>query len=256
MGGQLTFKVWVRVLSGLFVGAFVGSGVYWADRLKEPGLLILVGAVGGGLVAVVTQFYSNTVRLTDIKVTVPQFSEMHFAVTKDSQQVAWKLFVESVTRISTQPLSADEGLLREALTSLYGLFGITREVLKLSQPSTKTGRDPTVEHLAIAMLNNELRPFLSRWHPALLEWERRHVGQEESAWLQGGECRAELIALQRRLEPYVLGFGRLARLPNAKEILEGTLGFSTIEQSSPEAVPEPQSPPTFPSSSATGAYDV
>jgi hypothetical protein len=256
MGGQLTFKAWIRMLSGLLVGAFIGSTVYWADRLKEPGLIILVGAVGGGLVAGVSQFYSNTVRLTDIKVTVPQFSEMHFAVTKDSQQVAWKLFVESVTRISTQPLSTDYGLLREALTSLYGLFSITRETLKIAQPSTRTGRDPTVEHLAIAMLNNELRPFLSRWHPALLEWERAHTDQPESAWPQGAECRTELISLQRRLEPYVLGFGRLARLPNAKEILEGTLGFSATEQSSPKTTPEPQPPPTLPSSSTTGAYDA
>lgn len=231
----MPFNRWARIGFGLLVGALVGIVVYWAERLKEPGLLILVGAVAGGAAAAIIQLYGNAVRLTDIKVTIPQFSEMHFAVTKDSQQVAWKLFIESVTRISTQPLTTDHGLLREALTSLHSLFATTREILKLTQPSTKTGHDPTVEHLAIAMLNNELRPFLSRWHPTLLSWETQHPGRPEIEWPQGRECRAELITLQRHLEDYVLGFGRLARMPNAKEVLEGTLSYHFSEPMPPEA---------------------
>jgi hypothetical protein len=215
---------WTRVALGLFVGAVVGFAVYGAGRLTGPGLFILAGAAGGGSAAVVMQFYGRSVRLTDISITVPQFSELHFAVTRDSQQVAWKLFVESVTRISTQPLNENIGLLREALTSLYGLFGITRDVLKQAQPSTRAGRDPTVEHLAIAMLNNELRPFLSRWHPALREWETAHPDQPEAMWPHAAECRAELASMQRHLEEYVLGFGRLAGVPNSQEILQGVLG--------------------------------
>jgi hypothetical protein len=142
------------VLSGLGIGAIAGLAVYAAGRLSGPGLFVLAGAVGGLAAAAVIQLYGRTVRLTDITITVPQFSELHFAVTRDSQQVAWKLFVESVTRISTQPLDPVGGLIREALTSLYSLFSTTRELLKQAQPATKIGRDPSVEHLAIAMLNS------------------------------------------------------------------------------------------------------
>jgi hypothetical protein len=39
------------------------------------------------------------------------------------RRAAWSLYVELVTRIAVQPLEIDEGLLREALTSLYSLFG-------------------------------------------------------------------------------------------------------------------------------------
>ena len=214
---------WIRLCSGVVVGAIVGLAVYAAGRLTGAVLFVVGGAVGGIVAAIILQFYGRAVRLTDITVTVPQFSELHFAVTRDSQQVAWKLFVESVTRISTQSLSANEGLLREALTSLYGLFAITREALKEAHPSTKTGKDPTVEHLAIAMLNNELRPFLSHWHPVLGQWEKEHP-HAESEWPQSAECRAQLIVVQQRLQAYVLGFGRLAGLPNASEVLRGILG--------------------------------
>ena len=217
---------WNRLVLGILVGAIVGLAVYGGSQLTGPALFITAGAVGGIVAAIIIQFYSPAVRLTDIKVTVPQFSELHFAVTRESQQVAWKLFVESVTRISTQALSSDEGLIREALTSLYGLFAITRSALKEAQPSTRTGRDPTVEHLAIAMLNNELRPFLSRWHPMLQQWEKGNPTAPESEWPRASDCRSELTLMQGRLQEYVLGFGRLAGLPNAQEILEGVLGGS------------------------------
>jgi hypothetical protein len=83
-----------------------------------------------------------------------------------------------------------------------------------------------VEHLAIAMLNNEVRPFLSYWHPELQQWEEEHGGRSEPEWPRSTECRADLLAMQARLRQYVLGFGRLAGLDeqNVSDILAGTLG--------------------------------
>ena len=232
MSRQWQWNNWTRALSGLIAGAIVGLAVYGAGRLTGPALFGLAGAAGGVAAALVFQFYGRNVKLTDITVTIPQFSELHFAITRDSQQVAWKLFVESVTRISTQSLDTDSGLLGEALASIYGLFAITRDVLKQTQPSAKTGHNPTIEHLAIAMLNNELRPFLSRWHPALQKWEKQYPDQPESTWPQAAECRSELASMQRRLERYVLGFGELAGLPNARDILKGVLGVEFAESAS------------------------
>jgi hypothetical protein len=245
VGWRWQWNQWTRVLAGILAGAIVGFAIYGAGKLSGPGLFILAGAAGGVVAALVIQVYGRGVRLTDITVTVPQFSELHFAVTRDSQQVAWKLFVESVTRISTQPLESGGGMLREALTSIYSLFGITREVLKQAQPSAKAGRDPTVEHLAIAMLNNELRPFLSRWHPALRRWETQHPDEPDSAWPEAAECRAQLTTMQQHLEQYVLGFGRLAGLPNAREILRGILsatpGTTSQSETRPNVAPGTES---------------
>lgn len=215
---------WIRLALGLVVGAAVGLAIYQGSRLSGRNLFILCGATAGAVATIVVHGYSRTVRLTDITVSVPQFSELHFAVTKDSQQVAWKLFVEAVTRISIQPLDGGTGVVREALNSLYSLFAITRDTLKQSQPSRQTGKDPTVEHLAIAMLNAELRPFLSRWHPALLAWETTHPGQGERGWPQDAECRVELASMQQRLLGYGLSFGKLAGVPNAQQIVAGTVG--------------------------------
>ncbi len=208
---------------GLLVGAAVGLAIYHGSLLSGRNLFILCGATAGGVAAIIVHGYGRTVRLTDMSISVPQLSELHFAITKDNQQVAWKLFVESATRVSVQPLDEGCGIAREALASLYGLFNTTREILKESNPSqhVSSGR-PTVEHLAIAMLNTELRPFLSRWHPILSRWEASHPGGQE-VWPEDAVCRDELAAMQGRLRTYVLSFGKLAGVPDVGQILEGAL---------------------------------
>jgi hypothetical protein len=86
------------------------------------------------------------------------------------RKAAWSLYIELVTRISVQPLQSEQGLLRESLNSLYSLFATTRQILKESGPSVGASRN-SVGGIAIAVLNNGLRPFLCKWHPILEEWE-------------------------------------------------------------------------------------
>jgi hypothetical protein len=214
---------WARALLGAIGGAIIGVAAYHASRLARRDLLTLCAALIGIVMATVLPRYKRSIRLTEITVSVPQFSKLQFAITKGSRHVAWQLFVEAVTRTSSQPLDSETGRLREALTSLYGLFAATREILKKSQPSQQTGKDPTVEHLAIALLNVELRPFLSRWHPSLRDWERTHPDDAEAHWPDSAACRTSLAAMQKRLVAYVIAFGRLAEVPNTRQIVDGTL---------------------------------
>ncbi|MFD1044523.1 hypothetical protein ACFQ1S_02415 [Kibdelosporangium lantanae] len=74
------------------------------------------------------------------------------------------------------------------------------------------------------MLNNEIRPFLSRWHPQLRNWERRHPDQLESEWPKANECRQHLTAMQQRIVRYAVGYGELAAVPNMNDVMRGELG--------------------------------
>ena len=49
---------------------------------------------------------------------------------KKQREAAWEMYIELVTRISVAELKPGEGLLREALSSLYSLFKTTREILR------------------------------------------------------------------------------------------------------------------------------
>jgi hypothetical protein len=203
---------WTRIALGFTAGAGAGAVLFWASQLHGAGLFLLTGATAGAVAAVLIPAYSGSVGLQDVTITIPQLSELHFVVAPDNRLVAWRLFIETTTRVSTQPLAAESGNLREALTSLYTLFQAVRTSLKESRPSRLGASGPTVEELGVAMLNLELRPFLSRWHPLLSEWERSHGDEPERSWEGNLGCRAELAELQQRLNEYVTGFAAIAGL--------------------------------------------
>lgn len=199
----------IRVLGAAVGGGLAGAALFGLRGLDGLHAFGATGAVLGAVAALAAGLYRGTASLTEVRVTVPQLSELTFVVNDHTRTVSWQLFVESVTRISTQRLDDDEGYLREALTSLYGLFATTRDILKAARP-TVDGDGVTVEYLAVNLLNRELRPFLSKWHLRLREFETAHPELGESDWPQASECRRELARLQDEVKEYVLGFARLA----------------------------------------------
>lgn len=122
------------------------------------------------------------------------------------RNAAWSLYIELVTRIAVQSLEVDQGTVREALNSLYSLFGSTREILREAGPDVGASHD-SVGGIAIAVLNNGLRPFLSKWHPLLQAWEARRTPDvspkdHEKNWANEPQLREELSVIQANLEKY------------------------------------------------------
>ncbi|MFI6482786.1 hypothetical protein ACIBH1_32990 [Nonomuraea sp. NPDC050663] len=208
-----------RALAAALIGALVGLIAYRITQAGGAWVFLVTGALAGVASVLAVQLYGRAATLTEVKITVPQFSELTFAVNDESRKVAWGLFVETVTRVSTQRLDEDEGLLREAMNSLYSLFAITREALKAARPSPKVPGSQTVEYFAIMMLNQQLRPFLSVWHPQLRDFERDHPDLPESAWEHNAECRAELTRVQEGIRRYAEGFARLAGVAEPEKLI-------------------------------------
>lgn len=122
------------------------------------------------------------------------------------RKAAWSLYVELVTRITTQSLEADQGLLREALTSLHNMFTITRQILREAGPDVGISI-ASVGGIAIAVLNKGLRPFLAKWHPLLQTWEAQKPPttspkDHEKNWHLEPQMRQELLLLSKDLEQY------------------------------------------------------
>jgi hypothetical protein len=125
-------------------------------------------------------------------------------------EAAWEMYVELATRISTQELKSDEGILGEALASLHDLFSITREVLRRHGPTVarKKGEgDHSFAELAVYVLNYAIRPVLAKWHPLLEDYEAarpegRSVSEHEAAWEHAPELRRVLEELRSALLDY------------------------------------------------------
>jgi uncharacterized membrane protein YeaQ/YmgE (transglycosylase-associated protein family) len=205
-------KKWLLILMGMVVGAAIGSLLHHTNQAGGIISAITYGAIIGLIVSFIVAAFQagrHELQIATLQLSVPQCSQITFLVNNEYRKLAWKLFVETITRVSTQPLGGEEGYIREALNSLYELFTTTRALLKEISPCG-TEKGYTVEMYAITMLNQQLRPFLSKWHPALAAFERNYPNQAESEWDLQSQCRAELEQLQGELVWYSKGLAELA----------------------------------------------
>lgn len=153
--------------------------------------------------------------LKEVSVSLPfGIGSAKWQADATERNAAWALYVELVTRIAIQSLDSDQGLLREALNSLYVLFGTTREVLKSSGPQVGASRH-SVGGIAIAVLNNGLRPFMTRWHLALEDWEMQRPDKiskkaHEQSWAEAPQMRQELEQLRKDLGQYATALAKIA----------------------------------------------
>ena len=150
---------------------------------------------------------------------------VEWEVDQTQSRAAWSLYVELVTRIAVEPLEADKGLVREALNSLYSLFGTTREILKEAGPDVGASKN-SVGGIAIAVLNNGLRPFLAKWHPLLQVHEAqrpsgRSPKEHEQQWSEEPQLRSELTELRRNLAEYTKGLAEIAGVQESMEESDG-----------------------------------
>lgn len=127
--------------------------------------------------------------MTSLKVSAV-FLEMEWAPKEADKSAAWELYIELLTRITTQPLADVHGDEKAALDSVHSLFGVTRQVLK-----TNTRECQEFAKIAIVVLNQVVRPFTAKWHRL----------SQEGAFVNPVSCkefREELRVLQGRLRSY------------------------------------------------------
>ena len=112
-------------------------------------------------------------------------------LTDRNKDAAWAMYVQMLTRITTQPLSDEHGDEQTALTSVYSLFETTRGIL------TEHGREsPEFSKLAVVILNQKVRRFTEKWHVPSIEGA--FEDEEKCA-----EFRKDLAALRGILRGYM-----------------------------------------------------
>lgn len=140
---------------------------------------------------------------------------------ESERKAAWEMYVELVTRISIVELRPEEGLLREALASLYSLFDSTRRILRQYGPGIAQPKGEgtmSFGYLAVAILNGVLRPMLAKWHPLLQDYEATRPGtlsalKHEQNWEYSAELRQELNMARVKLIEYADLLAQVAEVP-------------------------------------------
>ncbi|WP_202617387.1 hypothetical protein [Roseimaritima sediminicola] len=139
--------------------------------------------------------------------------DTEFHLAQPDRDAAWDLYVELITRITTQPLEESDGTEQAALNSVYALFPLTRETIKAHGRHSKH-----FTRLAVVILNQKIRPFTARWH-------RR---AEEGAFDDPQQCRefrSELAELQQTLREYAGLLADLAEVEDLTDLVPGKPGI-------------------------------
>lgn len=140
----------------------------------------------------------------------------------NEKDAAWEMYIELITRIAIVELKPNEGLLREALSSLHSLFNTTRNILKNHGSSIakhKGKNSISFGYIAVAILNTVLRPILAKWHPILLDYEnnrKRKVSplQHEQKWKHNQELREQLNKTRSLLLEYAHILEKVINIPS------------------------------------------
>ena len=136
------------------------------------------------------------------------FLEGEFNPQAPDRAAAWELYVELLTRVTTQYLAAQHGDEQAALESVYALFGVTRQILR----SQGSGCGEFAK-LAIPVLNQVVRPFTAKWHRLSLAGAFKNAKRCR-------EFRDELASLQEQIRAYTKALAAMAEVEDLTE-LEG-----------------------------------
>lgn len=120
-------------------------------------------------------------------------------VTEADRSVAWGLYIELKTRITTQPLHHRAGDEEAALNSVHTLFQLTRDTLHKHGPASRN-----CGLLGMHLLNAHLRPFTARWHGRIVKGKLQHDDERR-------EFRGQLQKMQGVLNAYVDLFYAIAQ---------------------------------------------
>lgn len=146
-------------------------------------------------------------KMDDLQIS-PPFLKVKLSFNDADKNAAWDMYIELLTRITTQQLGDNDGDEATALASIHSLFATTRKIIR------DHGRDSMqFTKLAIVVLNQVIRPFTAEWHKRSL---RGDFDKPEHC----AEFRRELAALQVKLQRYTGMLGDMAGVEEDLLLLE------------------------------------
>lgn len=141
--------------------------------------------------------------MSSLKMNI-KFLEMEWKPQENDRDAAWEMYIELLTRITTQELSDNDGDEITALNSIYKIFDLTREIIKKYKRECLE-----FTKIAIVILNQVIRPFTAKWHKKSLG----EFNDEEKETF-----RVELRELQGILRVYTRMLGEMAGVEEINDL--------------------------------------
>jgi hypothetical protein len=157
--------------------------------------------------------------------------KLSFRPNLRDQEIAYKIWVELSTRKIGLPIDLDHDVIYEIYDSWHNFFSITRELIKdipvskVKHPSTRK-----IITLSITLLNEGLRPHLTRWQARFRQWYDRELkdaqGDIDPQAIQAkyprfAELKSDMEIVNARLIMYREKMRELVLGLSEKEVVDG-----------------------------------
>jgi len=131
--------------------------------------------VGAGTIIVVLVLLLRRGNAGSISLGLPfNLGSMTIDISQADRVLAWKLYIQLVTRKAALLFDDEYDLVADVYDSLFALFKETR-VLLLELPPNEFRKKQGISVLALRILNDGLRPHLTRWQAEFREWWKKQL---------------------------------------------------------------------------------
>jgi hypothetical protein len=146
--------------------------------------------------------------------------KLSFKPNNTDRQIAYSIWVELSTRKIGLPIDAEDDVISEVYDSWYAFFSVTREMIKDIPVSKVRGKSTSqIIDLSVEVLNEGLRPHLTKWQARFRHWYERQMDNKSDASPQEvqkdfpayDELVADLVEVNKRLMIYRLKMNELVR---------------------------------------------
>lgn len=163
-------------------------------------------------------------RLSDFEIDGAEMGfgdhKISFKPNDTDRQIAYSIWVELSTRKVGLPIEIEDDVISEVYDSWYSFFAVTRELIK-DIPVSKVRGDSTgkIIDLSIEVLNEGLRPHLTKWQARFRHWYDTQLEKKEDVSPQDLQKKfpeydalcADLLAVNNRLIKYRVKMIELVR---------------------------------------------
>ncbi len=146
-------------------------------------------------------------KLESLKINT-KYLEASFIFSSKDKIAAWEMYVELITRSTTQNLPPDQGDEKRALESIKEIFALSRETIKRNGPNCIN-----FTKIAIVILNQVIRPFTTKWH-SIVETDAFSKKEKRS------EFRKELSDLQVIMRNYTRMLSAMSGVEDITDVEE------------------------------------
>lgn len=107
-------------------------------------------------------------------------SKFRFKPNLTDKQIAYAIWVELSTRKIGLPIDFEHDVIAEIYDSWFMFFSVTRDLVK-SVPVNQVKREGTqaIIRLSIEVLNEGIRPHLTRWQARFRRWHERELKKHD-----------------------------------------------------------------------------